>query len=252
MLSKFVGAIIQPSHLIVWLGVISAVLAFSNRPRLARVFAAIATIVLVAFGFGPVGMWAVYHLENTYTRPAFPEHVDGVIVLSGGSNSAVLLSRGVLAPDQALGRLVTAYELSRRYPDARIVFTGGSGSTNPRALPETIAAQRILTDMGLAPARLTLEGKSRNTWENFVFTKAIVKPKPGETWLLATSAFHLPRSMAIAKRVGWLVVPWPTDYLTTRRFHYSPSDVLKNLQMADLAMHEYVGLLVYRLTGRSA
>ena len=252
LLSKLFWLVFVPSHLIVWLVLAAALLLWRNRPHQARWPAIAAAALLILFGVLPTGAWLTQRLENTDTRPAYPDRVDGVLILGGGNDPIILKSRGVMAPDRALSRLVAAYELSRRYPEARIVFSGGSGEITDQSISESTAAQRILFEIGLSESRLTLEGKSRNSWENFVFTKGIVKPKAGEIWLLATSAFHMPRAMAISRRVGWTMVPWPTDYMTGRRLRYSLQNVPQNLERTDTAIHEYIGLLTYRLSGKSA
>jgi len=98
---------------------------------------------------------------------------------------------------------------------------------------------------------MILESHSRNTYENLLFSKAIVEPKPGEVWLLATSAMHMPRAMAIARKLDWPMTPWPSDYLT------GPSggdlfNVVRNLACIDYVFHEWAGLLAYRLSGKAA
>lgn len=252
VISKLFWIIAAPSQIILWLVLATAVLFWRRRIRAAQKTAIAAAALLVVFGVLPAGFWLMRTLENSYTRPPWPERIDGVLVLGGGNNTRVLDSRGVPGADRALARLVGAFELSRRYPSARIVFSGGSGQIDDQSVSESTAAGRILTAMGLSPARLTLEGKSHNTWENFVFSQRLVKPAKGEIWLLATSAFHMPRAMAIARRTGWTMIPWPTDYHTTRYLRHNWYDVPGNLYTSDTAVREYLGILVYRLSGKSA
>ena len=96
-------------------------------------------------------------------------------------------------------------------------------------------------------------GKHATHWENAAKTKALVGPKPGERWLLVTSASHMPRAMGVFRKVGFPVEPWPVDYRTVGwsdalRLMESPAEGLRRL---DLAVHEWMGLIAYRLTGRS-
>ena len=91
-----------------------------------------------------------------------------------------------------------------------------------------------------------------NTYENLLFSKALVKPRAGQVWLLATSAAHMPRAMAIAAQVGWPMVPWPTDYMTTRDSDGGWMFVSGNLGLADYVVHEWIGIVAYRLTGKAA
>jgi len=190
-------------------------------------------------------------LENRYPRPANLPAIDGILILGGGNDTAILLSRGAYGADRAMARLVSGYALARSHPEAKVVFSGGSGELAEQTLKESVTAKDVLLAIGLSPSRLILEGKSRNTWENFVFTKQIVRPKPGERWVLATSAFHMTRAMGIAKKVGWPMLPWPTDYRTTPTHSYRYAAVVQNLDLTDLAVREYIGIWTYRLNGKS-
>lgn len=252
LLSKLFWLAIAPSHLLVWLMIAVAVLLYLNRLRPAKRLAIASAVFGVAIGVLPVGPWLMRAIENGYARPAYPAHVDGVLVLGGGQDTALFRSRGVIGTDEALPRLVATAELARRYPAARVVFAGGSGRPGDLQNSESGVAKVILLGLGVAPERLILEGKSRNTFENFTFAKALVKPKPHETWLLVSAAFHLPRATAIARRVGWTVVPWPANYYTSRGLGYRPDDILKNVNLTDQAVHELIGLAVYRISGKSA
>ena len=70
-------------------------------------------------------------------------------------------------------------------------------------------ARQLWTGMGVPPERMLFETAARNTHENAVLAHALAKPRPGETWLLVTSASHMPRSVGVFRRAGWDVVPWP-------------------------------------------
>jgi hypothetical protein len=144
--------------------------------------------------------------------------------------------------------------LARRYPKARIAFTGGSIEILSAPTVGADAARVMFRDLGLADGdRLLLESKARDTWENAVLTKALVQPKPGERWLLVTSAWQMPRSMGVFRKTGFAVEPWPVDYRTADawdllRLFDAPADGLKRL---DTAVREWIGLVSYRVTGRS-
>jgi uncharacterized SAM-binding protein YcdF (DUF218 family) len=101
--------------------------------------------------------------------------------------------------------------------------------------------------------RMTFEEKSRNTWENGLFTRDLVKPKPGETWLLVTSAWHMPRSAGIFKHLGFDVIPYPVAYRTfgDARDFWLPASTIDKVLMLDNAVREWAGLLAYRLAGKT-
>ena len=119
------------------------------------------------------------------------------------------------------------------------------------AEPETTVARAIFGQLGLPANRVLYENRARDTWENFVYSRALAKPKPGETWLLVTSAYHLPRAMAVARRLGWTMQPWPSDYETVPKPGWLGANFAANLGRLDLAAHEWVGLIAYRVAGRA-
>ena len=114
------------------------------------------------------------------------------------------------------------------------------------------AGARFFTALGIDPGRIIEEGASRNTEENAQLTKELLNPQPGETWLLVTSAFHMPRSVGLFRKAGFEVVPWPTDYFTTGQdsFGIRLDQPAENFSVATRAMREWVGLLAYWATGK--
>jgi uncharacterized SAM-binding protein YcdF (DUF218 family) len=142
--------------------------------------------------------------------------------------------------------------LARRYPEARLVFTGGQGTFLQGSLTEADVARELWTAMGLPPGRVLYEDRSRNTHENAVLTRELAAPRPGETWLLVTSAQHMPRAMGVFRRAGWDPVAWPVNYTTggtPRAWYDAPFPT--RLNQFEGALREWVGLLAYRLLGRT-
>jgi uncharacterized SAM-binding protein YcdF (DUF218 family) len=136
-------------------------------------------------------------------------------------------------------RLTTFLLLAERYPQARLVHSGG-----PR---EARIARQLVLGTGVAPERLSFDEQSRNTCDSGRFTRELVQPKAGERWLLVTSALHMPRSVACFRSAGWDIIPYPTDFRRGQSaFHYGLAENLENL---DYAAHEWLGLVYYRLRG---
>jgi uncharacterized SAM-binding protein YcdF (DUF218 family) len=252
-LSKIFGFFIQPlnfSILLLAAGLLAILLGW-RRTGLILDVAAVLILVLSAWtSFGAV---LLNPLEERFARPAnLPVAVDGVVVLGGGFEGAVNLARGGYEMNSGGDRFVETAILARRHPEAKIVVTGGTGALILEGEGDADTAPRLLTALGVAPERLILEKRSRNTHENAVFTKELVTPQPGETWLLVTSAFHMPRSMALFGKAGFEVLPWPVDYRTSGKegfgvFRDNAADALQN---TTVAIREWVGLLAYWLSGR--
>lgn len=204
--------------------------------------------------FLPVGDMALRPLETRYP-PAPPlTSVDGIIVLGGGGNAGATRRTGVLQVNEAGDRFIAGHALARRFPQAQVLFTGGNGqlrSLITPGQPEASLAERFFIEMGLLPERLLLENQSRNTAENARLSLPIGGPEPGDTWVLVTSAFHMPRALASFEAAGWpALVPYPVDHRVPALRTILRFDPVGQIGRLNLALKEWVGTLAYRLTDR--
>jgi uncharacterized SAM-binding protein YcdF (DUF218 family) len=253
-ISKLLVRLTEPGTVLALCLALGVVLQWLRRRSL--IFIGHALTLLAALGFlaivlFPVDQWFARPLEDRFPRPPWPDQIDGVLLLSAAQQPYLSATRGTPIQQLGEGDMAAVVELLRRYPQARLIFSGG-----PAGAPMTAAdvARGIFNQLGVDQRRVTYENRSRNTWENLTLSRELAQPKPDETWLLVTQALHMPRAMGVAQQIGWRLAPWPTDYLTPggdapalRR-----RSLGRNLQMVDAALHEWVGLVVYRLTGRSA
>jgi len=246
---------VLPINLLVELGIIAIVLMATRFAGLGRKLAAITLVMLALAAFSPLGNLLLFPLESRFP-PWNPSRgaPDGIIVLGGSVDTDLSAAHHAPVVPHAADRLFAPAELARRYPNARIVFTGGSAnliSTGPREADYSVP---ILESIGIPKERLIVERDSRNTYENAIFTKRLVAPKPGERWLLITSAYHMPRSMGIFRKAGFDVEAYPVDWRMGGR-----DDLLSFTNTArdgfdrtDVAMREWIGLVAYRLMGRTS
>lgn len=255
-LSKILWWFAAPSNVLTALVLIGAVMLFTRWSRGGRRIVLAGALGLVVCGVSPLGIWLARPLESRYPVPApdMPAPT-GIIVLGGSMDPLTTVARGQPIIGAAPGRITEAVALARRHPQARLVFTGGSAAVfRDEAMDEAGAAEALFRQLGIEPARLTLERDSRNTFENAVLTRALVQPKPDETWLLVTSAWHMPRSVGIFRQAGWTVTAYPTDFETrgTARELWRPIlPAGRGLDLVDRMVREWLGLLAYRLGGRS-
>jgi uncharacterized SAM-binding protein YcdF (DUF218 family) len=152
------------------------------------------------------------------------------------------------APD----RIIAGAALALRYPNARVIFSGGSPNLVSNDAREADYAGAIFESLGIAKSRLIMERRSRNTLENAEFSKALVAPKEGERWLLITSAYHMPRSVGLFRKAGFAVEPYPVDWRVGGRddlFAFT-NNAVEGLGRTDLAIREWLGLIAYRATGK--
>lgn len=251
LLAKIFWVVAQPLSMIGLLVLLGIVLLALGRRRLGIGANVAALLVLVLCGFTSFGALILHPLENRFVRPAtMPQTVDSIIVLGGSTLARVSTIRGVAEMNEAGDRLTDAVMLARLYPEAQIVYTGGSGILDSGE-PEAATAQRFLLSQGIAPERLVLEDQSRNTDENAELTADLLGSDNGVA-LLVTSAFHMPRSVGLFQRVGLDVIAWPTDYRSSgeESFGLDFANPAHNLSNTSVALKEWIGLLVYNWTGR--
>lgn len=251
-LSKIFWFFAQPLNFAILLLLAGLVAGFFGRRRLFRAATLLSALVLALAAWTSLGAMMLNPLEERYPRPPMPQKVDGIVVLGGGFEGAINLVRGGYELNSGGDRFVETAILARRYPEAKVVVSGGTGALMLEGEGDADTAPRLLEALGVDRDRLILENRSRNTYENALFSKELVTPKPGETWLLVTSAFHMPRSMALFAKAGFPVVAWPVDYRTSGEegislFADNPADSLANTTMA---LREWTGLVAYWLSGR--
>ena len=118
------------------------------------------------------------------------------------------------------GRIIALAKLARAFPNARIIYSSGDASLLADMPDEARFLPPLLDDFGIARERVTLEARSRNTAENAAFSKEIAQPKPGERWLLVTSAEHMPRAIGCFRQAGFPVEAYPVAWHTGARSIY--------------------------------
>jgi uncharacterized SAM-binding protein YcdF (DUF218 family) len=253
-LSKILWGFFQPSTLIAIL-LFAGLLLMALRRRWGVRLVVLGAALYAIMGFSPLANWILIPLEHAYEPGAADEAAApaGIIVLGGAvSGAADGGDRRVMLNDSA-DRMIEAVRLAEKFPAAPVIFTGGKGDLFEIEEHETEAelARRFFEGFNIRPPRLVLEDRSRNTLENAVFTARIVAPRPDQRWALVTSAFHMPRALALFEAQGFRVIPAPAD-LRTRggrdrwQIFAKPSDGLRRV---DFAAKEWVGLFVSWLRG---
>lgn len=252
-LSKVLGFFALPSNLLIALALIGILLMRTRFRRFGQGLAIGAVLLLAVIGIAPVGNALMLPLEQRFPKwDPMGGEPHGIVVLGGAVSPDVSAARNEIALNEAAERMTAVAKLARQYPSARIVFSGGSGRLFGGA-SEADYAIGLLESFGIPRQRILLEGRARNTMENATFTAALVDPKPGQRWLLVTSAHHMPRSVGVFRKAGFPVEAHPVDFRTrgaedlTRPF----GSLAAGLARTDAAMHEWAGLVFYRLTGRT-
>jgi uncharacterized SAM-binding protein YcdF (DUF218 family) len=253
--SKIIGFFVVPSNFILTL-TICGLLLWRTRFSKFGVRVTVASILfLLITWLVPIGTTLLLPLENRF-QPWDPSRgaPTGIIVLGGVINSEVSIQRGQTSLDEAAGRLLAAIDLYRHYPTVRVIFSGGNANVLFAGPSESELAARFLERFGIPRDHIEIETSSRNTMENAVNTARLIMPKPGERWLLITSAYHMPRAIGLFRKAGIPIEAYPVDWKTggwgdLAELSFS---LLERLNDLDSATHEWVGLIFDRLSGRTS
>lgn len=253
--SKVFWFLVAPSNALVLLAIIGLLAALAGLRRTGLGLLAVSVAGFVIVGFSPLANYLMSPLEERFPIYRGQEPITGVILLGGAEVPEVGLARGIPAFANAGERAIAFGALARQYPNARLAFVGGSGRLFSDGVGiEARMMQMTMPDLGIAPERVEYEEKSRNTAENAAFAKEVLKPKPGERWLLVTSAFHMPRAVGCFRKAGFDVIPYPVDFRTVGPDALNDpfSRAASGLDMADIAVKEWIGLVAYYYSGQTS
>ena len=236
-LNYFIWLFLKPSHLVLIAAIVGVLRRKTAFGRVCQLFVC---SMIVLFGLLPTADLLIRPLEMRFPIPPMNDPVDGVIVLGG--SELVQLSRAHNQPQLSSrgDRLTTFLLLAERFPEARLVHSGGI---------ESDVARDLIVGSGIDASRVRFEAESRNTCDSAERLFEVLQPRADQRWLLVTSGFHMPRSVACFRTAGWSVIPFPADLrASTTPIHV---DLVSNFENLDLAVHEWLGLLYYRVLGRT-
>lgn len=251
LLSKVGWMLIQPGTLI--LLALSLITVFGRMGRRTRLALAVVTGALLAVALTPLSTWMLRPLDERFPPPTAGQvaQAPGIIVLGGPVRLAATAARSAVILSGTAERYVEAARLAHAHSDKTLAFTGGSGDILNQDLSEGDIAEELFRDLGIAPARLVIEGASRTTAESPARLAALLpEGARRDGWLLVTSAWHMPRAVAVFRADGWDVVPYPVDYRTLPEGGWAPG-LIGGMAELYYALHEWVGLVAYRVMGRS-
>lgn len=253
ILSKIIWFLLAPLNFLTICTTLGLLFLRLKKSRAAFACFVISMIVFIIIGILPTGQNLTHYLETRYSKPeSMPAHVDGIIILGGAVESDASQISHMTEFNNAVDRVTAAMILSHKYPNAKIVFSGGSGRLIHNERVDSVDMKIFLKDMQFDTAKVVYEDQSRTTSENLINSKNKIHPKPDETWLLITSAAHMPRAMGVAQQLGWGLIPYPVDYRGPGRYLWVTQkfDVLDNFYLADLALREMLGIAAYKMNGK--
>ncbi len=248
--SKLTWFLVAPDNLLVLLLFIGSILLWKQRIKTAKWFFTLLSLLVLVIGLFPVGEWLLYPLESKYKANPELEQVDGIIVLGGALDASRSAMWQQTVVNGNAERVLASMALMKKFPNAKLIYTGGSASLTNQQYKGADAALQFYKEHGLDTTKIIFERESPS--ENVIFTKNLVNPAKDEKWLLITSARHMPRSVAIFCKSEWAVIPYPVDFRTKPkklfRIDWSFGGHLRNLS---IGIKEWLGRIAYSVMGKS-
>lgn len=253
--SKILWFLVQPTFVMGTLILAGAGLLRTRWKRLGGGLVGVVAVVLAVLVVVPLDGHARWMLETRFDRPEVaPDQVDTIVVLGGAENLAVSVAWGWPEVGGSADRLIAGAAMLRRYPEAVLMHSGGSGLLGEAPTTESAVAAEVWEILGVDTTALLLEEQSRNTFESAQLSFTLRAPDADHTWLLITSASHMPRAIASFRQAGWPEpVPWPVD----RHMAAAPAvfdltiNPVRRLAGLEGPLHEMIGLVAYRMMGRT-
>ena len=254
VLSKAVDFFSVPSNVIASLAMLALVLLCFRRP-IGAIVAPLALATLLVATLSPLGNALLTPLEQRFPELSYPDQgIDGIIVLGGSYDSVSHSYESTILLEEDTEPMALMPDLARRYPRARIIFSGGTSPSWGPGPSEAAIVKQYFVSFGIAADRISIEERSQTTEENARFTADLIKPAPQSRWLLVTSSYHMPRAMGTFRRAGFNVIAFPAGSRTHgwQEMWWPATTATDNLRRLDVAVHEWLGLFVYRLRGYSS
>lgn len=252
-LSKIIWFFISPDTLLLVLILASLLSLFINKIFMAKLLLLVSSIALLIFSILPVGEWLLYPLENRFTtNPELPEKIDGIIVLSGAEDAYLSSLWNQVELGSASERILSFMALGKKFPDAKLIFTGGTGSLTEQRFKAADVAKELFQQLEFDTSGIIFERESRNTYENVLYSKNLIPTTSGTNWILITTSWHMPRAVGIFCKQNWPAIPFPVDHQSRKnnliRINF---DLAGNIVTFKTAIKEWTGLLAYYLAGKT-
>ena len=158
----------------------------------------------------------------------------------------------VLTKFSIIERLTESIKLHKMYPEARVIFSGGSGSLKYLNLTHADVAKKFFAQQQVNISDIIFESESKNTYENILYSKKIANPTSIQKWVLVTTAFHMNRALNVAEKLDWEFLPYAVDFRNPKKFSWELTFYFyRNFSAMQIGGHEWTGLIAYYLMGRT-
>lgn len=249
-LSKLLAPFVNFTNFLI-IGILASLIIYLKyKSKLGNFFLFFFVIVFLIIGFFPVGNYGLKYLEHKHIKKDMYLNYDNIIVLAGAESISATKYSNILNLNNASERLIASVDLALKNKDSKIIFLGGSGFLSKQELNEANVAKMFYTNIGFDTSRVIFVESTRNTIENLKILKNLKIDNKKN--LLITSAFHMNRSLYIAKKLNLNLIPYAVDF---RHVHsdekflnlYQSFNFADNLGRTNMFYREIVGIFVAKI-----
>lgn len=246
IIKKILQIIVSPTS-VIFLILIASIILISLKKKWGKRLLILAVALYYLLAIGPTSDFLISRLENSFSPVEIPPPgIRHVVVLGGGTTNffSKLPATSRLTPS-SMARILEGVRLFRYIENGVLIASGGGLRKYPPEQYSCEQMKRLANELGVDNLNITTECESRDTYEEAKEIKQMLKEEP---FILVTSAFHMPRSIYIFKKIGLKAVAAPCDFKAQSRVGYHLSDFWpkpQNLHDSSLAIKEYVGRLAY-------
>ncbi len=253
-IAKFFWLILNPFNILIILNTFCVLCFFFNLKKIKTLSMLMLVFFFILSCVLPTGKFLLYLLEKNYhkfSEISNLENIDGILILGGSTNPILSSQYNQIIFKDSAERLFESQRIIKKFPNAKVIYSGGSGKIFNNNYKETDDARNFFNINNININQIIFEDTSRNTYENILYSHKLAKALSSEKWLLITSAFHLKRSTYVAKKIGWNLKPYPTDFKVSKKFNFNFSiNFFSNLSSFHLASHEWIGIYYYYFTNK--
>ncbi|MEA2018386.1 MAG: ElyC/SanA/YdcF family protein [Campylobacterota bacterium] len=229
ILKKIISSMIMPLPLALILALIGLILLYRDNYKKAKLFLTISFLWVTIIAYNPFSNLLISPLETTYKKlEIIPQDINYILLLGGDMEN----------------RGWEVLRLHHNLPNAKIITSGYAGAGD---IPEAIINANILYNIGIPKSSIIIHDKPKDTKEETIEVKKLLGK---EKFILITSAYHMPRAIALFKKEGLTPIAAPTDFKIKYDDKFLSPPAGNNIKQSEIAWHEYIGLLWSKLRGQ--
>ena len=236
-LKKFITFFVEPLGIVLVLFILGLYFLFIDKNRLAKIFLSLSLGFLLLFSYQPFSNFLVKNLENRYPKYDYKQDIKYIHVLGSGHNTDKSQPLSSHIGSAGTKRVLEGVIIHFKTPNSKLIFTGYEGKTD---VPTAKMNADLAMALGVKEENIIIDGKPKDTKEEAIFTKSLLG---NESFVLVTSATHMPRSMRLFKSLGLNPIAAPTDFHKREFKGYFVAPQIGFLENSRRSIHEYIGIL---------